>query len=109
MYRVFLVANDPSARKEEWVNAVTVEEAGPSWEFLDSGGHVIRRIPKVDVQRFAVSADRRRRYRSTKRRTYADQPQVDLAASPVRRAVGEKAVESSSRPWSSRSSSSSYG
>ena len=107
MYRIFLVANNPSARKEEWVDAVTVEEAGPLWEFRDSGGLVIRRIPKVDVQRFTVSADRRQQYRSTKRRTYADQPQVDLAASPVRRPVGEKAVEGS-RPWSSRSSSSSY-
>ena len=107
MYRIFLVANNPSARKEEWVDAVTVEEAGPLWEFRDSGGFVIRRIPKVDVRSFTVSADRRQQYRFTKRRTYADQPQVDLAASPVRRPVGEQAVESS-RPWSTRSSSSSY-
>ena len=102
MYRIFLVANDPSARKEEWVDAATVKEAGPLWEFRDSAGFVIRRIPKVDVQSFTVSADRRQQYRSTKRRTYADQPQVDLAASPEKRAV------ESIRSWSSRSSSSSY-
>ena len=108
MYRISLVANNPSARKEEWVDAVTVQEAGPLWEFRDSGGFVIRRVPKVDVQSFTVSADRRQQYRSTKRRTYADQPQVDLATSSPRRPVGEKAVESSSRPWSSRSSTSSY-
>jgi hypothetical protein len=105
MYRIFLVANDPSARKEEWVDAVTVQEAGPLWEFRDSGGFVIRRLPKADVQSFTVTADRRQQNRSIKRRTYADQPQVDLTTGSAGRPIREKAVESSSRSWSFRSSS----
>ena len=105
MYRIWLVASDPSACKEEWVDAVTVQEAGPLWEFRDADGFVTRRVPKVEVLSFTVAADRRQKYRPSKRRTFADQPQVDLTTGSIRRPVRENAVEGSSRTWTFRSSS----
>ena len=105
MYRIWLLASDPSACKEEWVDAVTVQEAGPLWEFLDAGGFVIRRVPKVQVQSFTAATDRRQKYRPSKPRTFADQPQVDLTTGSIRRPVKEKTVEGFSRTWSLPSSS----
>lgn len=61
MYRVALIPTAYLPRKEEWLDAETVRQSrsGGFWEFLDSGGTVIRSIEKTRVIAFQTAPDRR--------------------------------------------------
>lgn len=62
MYRVFLIPTSESPQKELWLDAHDVRESegGDSWEFVDQGNRVIRRLEKERVLSIAVAADRRK-------------------------------------------------
>ena len=62
MYRVSLNPTTASPRKEDWIEAVKVEESwsGRYWEFLDAEGYVVGRHSMMTVDRFEQVEDRRK-------------------------------------------------
>lgn len=62
MYRVFLIPTSESPQKELWLEAhdVNESEGGDSWEFVDHGNRVIRRLEKERVLSIVVAPDRRK-------------------------------------------------
>ena len=83
MYKVALIPTIHLPRKEEWLDAEAVRQSrsGGFWEFLDSGGAVIRSIEKSRVIAFQVAPDRRQPRDSRQAKSTVPTALVDHAPS----------------------------